>query len=106
MTCQCYPANERCPCSARCDTILERAARAVDERGQDYGHPAVNHDRTARLWNAYLTGRPDTAAPLSAEDVCVLNILQKLARSQHRMTDDTLVDIAGFARNIELIRNA
>jgi hypothetical protein len=82
-------------------TILDEAAEAVDgPRQADYGPPEENHARTAALWNAYLAAQPD----ISATDVCVLNILQKLSRGRHRMTRDTLVDVAGYARNIEILQ--
>ena len=77
--------------------------RLVAERGQNYGSPKENHARTARLWNAYLASREN--APLTPADVCFLNILQKVSRclSGGKPTQDTLRDIAGYARNIEIL---
>lgn len=69
-------------------------------RRNDYGTPLDNHSRTARLWSAYL------GHEVSPEDVCMLNILQKISRGMHSITFDTLVDICGYARNIELIQEA
>jgi hypothetical protein len=78
--------------------ILEEASLAVDgPRRADYGHPLDNHGRTAAFWSTYL------GTPITEEQVCVLNVLQKIARSMQALTRDTLVDIAGYARNIELI---
>lgn len=83
------------------ETILEEAARVVsDDRGHHYGPPHVNHARTAKLWSAYL------GHEITAEQVCMLNILQKIGRSMHQITRDTLVDIAGYARNVEMIADA
>ncbi len=80
------------------ESILEEARRVVDgPRQQDYGTPGANHARTAAFWSTYL----DT--PITAKQVCMMNILQKVARSMQRTTRDTLVDIAGYARNVELI---
>lgn len=70
------------------------------ERAADYGTPEENHARTAALWSAYL-GRPVTS-----HDVCMLNVLQKASRTKHKPTSDTLLDIAGYALNAELIRCA
>lgn len=84
-----------------CDmaTILDDAAAAVHgARPNDYGHPLDNHSRTARLWSTYL-GRT-----VSAEDVCLLNVLQKISRGMHSVTRDTLIDMAGFAANVEMIQ--
>ena len=81
-------------------TILDDAAAAVHGvRPNDYGHPLDNHTRTAGLWSTYL-GR--TVTP---EQVCFLNILQKISRGQNRITRDTLVDIAGYAANVEMIQD-
>jgi len=80
--------------------------RLVAERGQNYGSPKENHTRTARLWNAYLASRGrENVPPLGPTDVCFLNILQKVSRclSGGKPTQDTLRDIAGYARNIEII---
>ena len=81
-----------------------KVEQAVEQRGAEYGPPHENHARTARLWNAYLASRPNV--PLNTTDVCFLNILQKIARclSNAGPSADSLLDIAGYARNIELLR--
>lgn len=82
-------------------TILDEAARVTStDRRQTYGTPAENHARTAALWNAYLNGK----TTLDAHDVCMLNILQKISRERHAPGRDNLVDIAGYARNIEMLK--
>lgn len=106
--CGAYPGDKHtaeCPVHAelmRPKTVLEEAARLVDgDRQQAYGHPADNHACTAAMWNAYLArrGHPD----LDGFDVCMLNILQKCSRLAHTRHRDGLVDIAGFARNAEMV---
>jgi len=90
------------------ETILEKAERIVmGDREEEYGHPAENHECTADMWNAYLR-RKKMATPLGgfhidSEDVCILNILQKISRYANNRGKDTLVDIAGWARCIERI---
>jgi hypothetical protein len=79
-------------------TILEEAAELVSgPRAQAYGTPAENHGRTADLWSAYL------GVKVSARDVCMLNVLQKVSRDRHRPGRDNLVDVAGYAENAERI---
>jgi hypothetical protein len=86
-------------------TILEEANKATSvSRNKAYGHPAANHSCTARLWRAYIERRFGVDLALTAEDVCMLNILQKVSREAHGHTRDNLVDIAGYARNVEMIR--
>jgi hypothetical protein len=80
--------------------ILHDADVAVSgNRRNDYGTPTENHSRTAKLWSVWLK------RDITPEDVCMLNILQKVSRGMNKITRDTLVDIAGYARNIELVQN-
>jgi len=80
------------------ETICAEAERVVHgARREDYGHPRDNHGRTARLWSAYLR------VEVTPEQVCFLNILQKIARSQQTITRDTLVDICGFTANVAIL---
>ncbi len=90
---------------AREPSILEEAQTVTDGERQDrYGHPSVNHSRTAGLWEAYLAAK-GVDVTLAAEDVCWMNVLQKIARELHSQTRDSLVDVAGYAANVDQIRN-
>lgn len=82
------------------DSILAKAfAVTSTERGRDYGHPLDNHAVTGGLWSAYL------GLEVTPEDVCFMNILQKISRTvAGKVLTDTLVDIAGYARNIEMMQ--
>ena len=81
-------------------SILAEAGDVVHgARRKEYGSPLENHTRTARLWSAYL------GADVTAEDVCMLNALQKISRQKHAPKRDNLVDLAGYAANVELIEN-
>lgn len=98
------------------ESVLSEAARLVDgDRQAAYGHPAKNHGCTAELWTAYLRRRCSATKTieigepvvniieLDAFDVCMLNILQKVSRLAHSRQRDGLVDLAGFARNAEMV---
>lgn len=94
---------------AKSTDILTEAREAVSgDRMRHYGHPADNHACTAAMWSAYLSRTLGLTVKLSAEDVCMLNILQKVSREANLPKRDNLVDIVGYARNVELIqeRNA
>jgi hypothetical protein len=86
-------------------TILTRAQDVVDgDRQDDYGHPKDNHSCTAALMEAYMRRKWDDAPGFDATDVCIFNILQKISRLAHTPGHrDSLVDIAGWARNIEML---
>jgi len=72
-------------------------------RREHYGKPEDNHDCTAQMMIAYLERAYGVTVPLTAVDVCYFNILQKVSRLANAYQRDGLVDIAGYARNIELI---
>lgn len=88
------------------ESILLEAHRLVHgDRGADYGHPLDNHGCTAALWAAYLERRfrlaPGTL-PLTARDVCWLNIFQKGSRDANAPKRDNLTDTAGYAENAHM----
>ncbi len=79
-------------------SVLDEAGAVVDgPRRASYGSPAENHGRTAAMWSAYL------GVKITARQVCMLNILQKVSRDAHSARHDNLVDLCGYARNAELI---
>lgn len=97
---KCVPVSDMQIVQQPSSSILTEAARAVDgPRRDDYGSPHNNHTRTAAMWSAYL------GVTVTAEQVCFMNILQKVSRAANRVTRDTLVDIAGYARNVELVQS-
>ncbi len=72
--------------------ILEQARVCVcGEREADYGSPEDNFKTIADLWSAY-TGRTYTAL-----DVAMMMALLKVARIKAGGTNDSFVDLAGYA---------
>ena len=89
------------------ETVLEEAQRVVDtDRGIDYGTPAENHGTTAALFVEWFARRHGLRIPMDAKDVCMFNILQKVSREANADKRDNLVDICGYARNIEMLDDA
>lgn len=86
----------RSECEPR--TILDDAHDAVEGPRLDaYGHPAANFSRVAELWTLILN------APVEADQVALCMIALKISRYLHGKGRDDLIDIAGYARNIEMI---
>ena len=79
-------------CMTEAQNIVNR------DRRDSYGHPLDNHQRTADFWGTYL------GIKLTPEDVCMLNILQKISRSMHSLKRDSIVDIIGYAENVDMIQ--
>jgi hypothetical protein len=88
------------------DTILEEAAHiTATDRQRAYGHPSDNHGNTAALWKAYIERRFGVSlGDFDARDVCMMMVLLKVSRDANLRTHDNLVDICGYARNAEMIR--
>ena len=59
----------------RADQFLDDASELIGLRGQEYGHPAINHMRIAELWTTYLE------YPVKPEQVAICMALVKIARS-------------------------
>jgi len=85
--------------------VLQEADQlTAGDRQRDYDHPLPNHTRIAALWNAYLGIRREPSGPVSAEDVATMMILLKVARDVFTPKYDNLVDICGYARCLERMR--
>jgi len=88
------------------ETILDEAARLTGgDRNKSYGHPLDNHTVTADFWTGWLTRKYGVTVKLDAEDVCWMNILQKISREANAPKRDTVVDVAGYARNVEMVQD-
>ena len=74
------------------ERILDTAKSVVTgKREQEYGKVEDNFSTIAELWSAYL----DTN--VSALDVAMLMSLLKIARIRAGGTEDSFVDLAGYA---------
>jgi len=73
--------------------ILEQASEIVDggDREKSYGTPYSNMKHIADIFNS-ITGHN-----LSASDVAILNLAQKLSREQYTHKEDNLIDLAGYS---------
>lgn len=107
-----WPKSVRRPnAEAQQESVLEEAARLVaGKRGSDYGKPIDNHTTTANLFLFYVWRKydPDTRLgdiEFDAEDVCWFNILQKCSRDANAPTRDNAVDVAGYAENLQMVRD-
>lgn len=78
--------------------ILEEANQITSQdRHDDYGGPAENFNLVAQYWSVW------KGVTFTPEDIGMMNILQKVAREQFKNKRDNLVDIAGYARTLEML---
>lgn len=86
------------PFAAVSESILQSAHAFVHgPRQADYGHPMEDFTRTAALWSTLL------GVQVLPEQVGLCMIALKLSREWHKHTDDSLIDIAGYAETVHLI---
>lgn len=74
------------------EQLLDNAReRVTGQRSQDYGKVEDNFSTIAQLWGGYMD------KTISCEDVAALMVLLKIARIKGGSTDDSWVDVAGYA---------
>ena len=84
------------------ETILDEAKRLVGgDRGADYGPPAQDYARTAKMWTGVLLDKLRDGEEVMARDAMLCMIAVKMSREAHRHKRDNLVDIAGYAYCID-----
>lgn len=72
--------------------ILKSADKIINgERQHEYGAADHSFSTIAQMWSTYL------GTEITAENVAMMMILLKVARSISRATEDSLIDIAGYA---------
>lgn len=88
------------------ETICEEANRLTQgDRQKAYGNPLDDFSRTAELWTALIRDRLKPGATLNAEDVARFMICVKLSRDCNAPKRDTVVDIAGYAQTLQMVRD-
>lgn len=80
--------------------ILEEAHELVDgPRQEDYGHPIDNFNKMAMMWSAIL------GKQVSEQEVALCMIATKIARETNRPRRDNRVDIAGYAKTLQMVED-
>ena len=81
------------------ESVLAEADRIVNlDRREQYGHPYDNFEDTARIWEVIL------GCSITPEQVGLCMVGVKLAREAFAPKRDNLVDLAGYAKTVDLVR--
>lgn len=84
------------------ETICQEADRLVSgDRQKDYGHPFDNFVQVANLFTAFLGDK--LTKPVTAEEASLLLVLLKVAREHNAPKRDNRVDIAGYAKVLDMV---
>lgn len=79
--------------------VLEEAHRLVDkDRTDDYGHPSEYFGQIAVVWGELLD------CTITPEQVVLCMVLVKVMRENNKPKRDNVVDIAGYARVLEMVQ--
>lgn len=74
--------------------ILSEAEKLINgDRAADYGDAKKMHQLIGDFWSVYL----NLEVPLTADQVAMMMVLMKTARSTSSPKFDTYVDLAGYA---------
>lgn len=74
--------------------VLDEAARLIQgDRKADYGDATEMHQKIGDFWSTYL----NLDTKLAADQVAMMMVLMKAARSTSSPKFDTYVDLAGYA---------
>jgi hypothetical protein len=77
--------------------VLDLAKQVINgERQDQYGSPEDSFSHIADYWSVYLSERESTHIVLSANDICAMMTLFKIAREANQHKADNLVDAAGY----------
>lgn len=84
------------------ENVLQEADRIVDaDRGDEYGHPFIDFSKTSGMINALFKAK--LKSDFTPEDVSILMICVKLSRLANTMKRDSIVDIAGYAKTLDMV---
>lgn len=97
-----YDVDDRDQVRLLCDdeSVTLEANRLVHgARQSSYGHPHDDFSRTGRLWGAILGIDP---VPPALVGLCMAAV--KISREVNKPSRDNLVDLAGYAETVNLVR--
>ena len=88
------------------ETVLEEAQRLIfGARQASYGHPFDDFSKTGQMWGAILSEwRKSSAANVPPELVALCQIAVKISREVNATKRDNIVDMAGYAGTLALVR--
>lgn len=90
--------NEKIKNESLTQNILQEAdAITGGDRQENYGHPKKNFADIAKVWGVVL------GMKVTPRQVGQCMVMLKVCRDMHYKKRDNLVDIAGYARNMEMI---
>jgi histidinol-phosphate phosphatase family protein len=93
-----HAPKEDCDCRKPKGGLLEEAARLVTkERGNAYGPPEQDFQRTAKMWTGLFQDLLKDGMEFKPEHVALAMILLKASRAMWSEKRDNWVDIPGYA---------
>lgn len=95
------PLNPNMPESKN---ILQEADElTAGDRRKEYGHPKDNFKDIADMWGIILRKTREYDLKISPDEVVLMMLCLKICRGKQGYKRDTTVDLAGYARCLELL---
>lgn len=83
------------------DFAAEARKLIVGQRNADYGHPAQDFAKTAKLWSGLLLTKLKPGLEITAKDALMMMVALKLSREMNKHKPDNLVDAHGYLDLLE-----
>lgn len=87
------------------ESVLVEAWKLVHgNRGESYGHPSEDFEKTARMWSGILMDELKLGVMIPNWKVALMMICVKLSRECNAHKRDNATDIAGYTETLMMIR--
>lgn len=84
------------------ENILQEADKlTLQDRRREYGPASEEFERAAVMWSTLL--KKKLKEPITADEYAMCMVLVKVIRYSYKPSRDSLVDIAGYTRTIEML---
>lgn len=84
------------------ENILQEADKLTSQdRRREYGPASEEFERAAAMWSTLL--KKKLKEPITADEYAMCMVLVKVIRYSYKSSRDSLIDIAGYARTIEML---
>lgn len=75
----------------------------IGDRNADYGNPADDYAKTAKMWSGMLIHKLKPGVEITAKEATLMMVLLKISREVNKAKPDNLIDAHGYLNLSEWI---